>query len=103
MTFALGALARMSASSVSRLPGSVVTAYCSALATALSQELVDPSTQVSMIETKPTSSPPAVRLTSVVAGLREDSWLLITSAVVALEQAANVNEATGLAAAHSFG
>src|ERR1700761_1293460 len=102
MTLALGACDRMSASIVSRLPGSVVAAYCSAFATAFSHELVDSSTPASMTDSKPTSFPPAVTLTSVVDELRADSWLLITSAVVASEQAAKVNEAP-LAFAHSDG
>ena len=43
-----------------------------------------------------------VMLTSVVDALSDDSWLLMTSLVRALEQAANVNDATELAAAHSL-
>ena len=56
-----------------------------------------------MIEEKPTSLPPMVMLTRVVAALRDDSWLLMTSLVLAPEQAANVKDATELAAAHRFG
>jgi hypothetical protein len=44
-----------------------------------------------------------VMLTSVVAALSDDSWLLMTSPVRAPEQAAKVKEATELAAAHSLG
>src|ERR1700722_1519507 len=103
MTFAFGASARMSPSVVVSSPGSVPVAYFSPAATALSQELVDLSTQVSMIEEKPTSLPPMVMLTRVVAALSDDSWLLMTSPVRAPEQAANVNDATELATAQSLG
>src|ERR1700744_1977042 len=93
----------MSAIIASSRPGSVPVAYFSPAATALSQELVDLSTQVSIIEEKPTSLPPMVMLTSVVAPLSDDSWLLMTSLVRAPEQAAKVKDATELATAHSFG
>ena len=93
----------MSASVVSSWPGSVLFAYFSAAETALSQELVEFRTQVSMIEEKPTSLPPIVMLTSVVDALSDESWLLMTSLVVAPEQAANVNDAGELAFAHSAG
>ena len=56
-----------------------------------------------MIEEKPTSLPPMVMLTSVVDALSDDSWLLMTSVVRAPEHAANMNDATGLAVAHSAG
>jgi hypothetical protein len=44
-----------------------------------------------------------VRLTNVVAELSEASWLLMTSLVVAPEQAAKVNDAGELAFAQSAG
>jgi hypothetical protein len=53
-----------------------------------------------MIEEKPASFPPTIMLTSVVEGLRVESWLLMTVLVVAPEQAANVKEAGELADAH---
>lgn len=84
-------------------PGSVLFAYDSAAETALSHELVDPSTHVSIIEGKPTSLPPMEMLTRVVEELSEDSWLLMTSLVVAPEQAAKVKDAGEFAAAHSAG
>ncbi len=56
-----------------------------------------------MIDGKPASLPPMVMLTSVVAVLSDDSWLLMTSPVRAPEQAAKVKDATELATAHSFG
>ena len=85
------------------MPGSVLFAYDSAEETALSHELVDSSTHVSIIEVKPTSFPPMVRLTNVVAELSAASWLLMTSLVVAPEQAAKVNDAGELAFAQSAG
>ena len=59
--------------------------------------------QVSMIEEKPASFPPTVKLTRVVEELSAESWLLMTSATLAPEQAAKVNEVTELAAAHNAG
>ena len=103
MIFALGACERISASVVLSSPGRVVLAYCSAAATAFSHELVDSRTQVSMIETKPTSFPPIVILTRVVDELSDDSWLLMTSPAVASEHAANVKDAGLLAAVHRAG
>src|SRR5689334_8752240 len=93
----------MSASVVLSWPGSVLFAYDSAEETALSQELVDPSTHVSIIDEKPTSFPPMVMLTRVVEELSDESWLLMTSLVVAPEQAAKVNDPGEFAAAHSAG
>jgi hypothetical protein len=78
----------------------VLFAYFSPAATALWHELVDFSTQVSMIEEKPASLPPTVMLTRVVDALSDESWLLMTSLVLALEHAANVNDAAELAFAH---
>src|SRR6185437_8529064 len=100
MIFALGACARMSVSIVLRLPGNVVLTYCWAAATALSHVLVEPRTQVSRTEEKPASLPPAVTLTRVVEELSADSWLLMTSLVVAPLHATKVNDAGELAAAH---
>jgi hypothetical protein len=56
-----------------------------------------------MIEEKPASLPPIVMLTRVVDALSEESWLLMTSLVVAPEQAADVNDAGVLALAHKAG
>lgn len=56
-----------------------------------------------MIEENPVSLPPIVMLTSVVDALSEESWLLITSLVLAPEHAANVNDAGELAFAHRAG
>src|SRR5258708_40140025 len=98
-----GALARMSDKTVFSRPGNVVLTYCSAFEMSLSQVLVDDRMQVSMIEEKPASLPPIVRLTSVADEVTDDSWLLITSVVLAPEQAANVKDAGELAAAHSAG
>src|SRR2546430_16262205 len=81
------------------LAGSWLVTMALAAATALRHELVDLSTQVSITPEKPASLPPMVMLTSVVAALSADSWLLITSAVVAPAQAAETNEAGGVAAA----
>jgi hypothetical protein len=53
-----------------------------------------------MIEEKPASLPPIVMLTRVVDALRDESWLLMTSLVLAPEQAANVNDAGELAFPH---
>lgn len=103
MICALGASERMSASIVLSWPGNVLLAYCSAAETALSQELVDSRTQVSIIEEKPASLPPIVMLTRVVDALSDDSWLLMTSLVVAPEHAANVNAAGALAVAQRAG
>src|SRR6266571_2729795 len=98
-----GALARMSDKTVFNRPGNVVLTYCSAVEIALSQELVDSRMQVSMIEEKPASLPPIVRLTRVAEEVTDDSWLLITSVVLAPEQAANMKDEGELAAAHSAG
>ena len=81
----------------------MLLAYFSADETAFSHELVDFRTQVSMIEEKPTSLPPIVMLTRVVAALSDDSWLLMTSPVFAPEHAAKVNDAGELAFAHRVG
>ena len=61
------------------------------------------STQVSITPEKPASLPPMVMLTSVVAALSADTWLLTTSEVVAPAQATETNEAGELAAAHCSG
>jgi hypothetical protein len=84
----------------SSLAGSWVAAKFSAAETALRHELVDSSTQVSITLEKPASLPPIVMLTSVVPLFSAETWLDMTSAVVAPEQATNVNEAGELAAAH---
>jgi hypothetical protein len=78
----------------------VLFTYFSAEETALSHELVDFRTQVSMIEEKPASLPPIVMLTRVVDALSDESWLLMTSLVLAPEHAANVNDAGELAFPH---
>ena len=54
-----------------------------------------------MMVEKPTSFPPMVMLTNVVAALRLGTWLLITLAVVAPAQATDVYATCGWAAAHS--
>ena len=56
-----------------------------------------------MIEEKPASLPPIVMLTRVVDALSEDSWLLMTSLVVAPEHAAKVNAAGESGLAHRAG
>ena len=66
-------------------PGSCEAIRASAWFTALTQLLVGSSTQVSITDVKPTSLPPTVMDTSVVAGLSADSCELSTVAVVALE------------------
>src|SRR6201996_9868269 len=103
MTFAPGACARMPASMVFSRAGSVSFTNCSPAETAFSQELVESRTQVSSTEEKPASLPPMVTLTSVVEGLRAESWRLTTSVVGAPEHAANLNDAGELAFAHSAG
>jgi len=60
----------------------------SATAIALTQVLVEWSTQVSITLLKPTSLPPTVIETRVVALLSAESWPLMTELVVAPEQAA---------------
>ena len=85
------------------LAGSCVVTKVSAVATALRHVLVDLSTQVSITLEKPASLPPIVMLTSVVPALSADTWLLITSEVVAPAQATETNEAGELAAAHCSG
>jgi hypothetical protein len=64
------------------------------------QSWADWMMQVSITSLKPTSLPPAVTETSVVAGLSADSWWVRMPRVVAPEQAANVNEAGWCARAH---
>ena len=66
-------------------------------------EGVGKSTQVSMTLEKPASLPPIVMLTSVVPALSADTWLLMTSAVVAPAQATETNEAGELPPAHCPG
>ena len=83
--------------------GSTSATSASAPATALSQVLVGASTQVAMTVEKPTSLPPMVMLTSVVLALSDDTWLLITSLVVAPAQATKLNEAGSFALAHCCG
>jgi hypothetical protein len=56
-----------------------------------------------MIEEKPTLLPPIVTLTRVVDELSDDSWLSMTSVVVAPEHAANLNDAGEFFAAHNAG
>ena len=85
----------------SLMPASLVLA--SAEAMAFSQVLVEDRMQLSMIEVKPVSFPPIVKLTRVVEELSAESWLLMTSATLAPEQAAKVNVLIELAAAHSAG
>jgi len=85
------------------LAGRSLVTMVLAAATALRHEFVDLSTQVSITPEKPASLPPMVMLTSVVAALSADTWLLITSEVVAPAQAAETNEAGEWAAAHCSG
>ena len=85
------------------LAGRSLVTMVLAAATALRHDLVDLSTQVSITPEKPASLPPMVMLTSVVAALSADTWLLITSEVVAPAQATETNEAGELAAAHCSG
>src|SRR5260370_24371504 len=84
-------------------PSSGPLMKASAFETAFRHELVNPSTQVSMTREKPASLPPMVRLTSVVLALSADSWLPVTSAVVAPAQAMETNEAGALASAPCSG
>src|SRR5260370_40541813 len=76
-------------------PSSGPLMKASAFETAFRHELVNPSTQVSMTREKPASLPPMVRLTSVGLALSADTWLPVTSAVVAPAQAMETNEAGG--------
>jgi hypothetical protein len=71
--------------------------------TALRHELVDSSTQVSMVPAKLASLPPIVMLTSVVLAVSAETWLLRTSAVVAPEHATETKEVGELASAHCSG
>src|ERR1700733_6238844 len=98
-----GACSRMSASMVLSRAGSWLATNASAVDTALRQEFCELSTHVSITWVKPASLPPAVTLTSVVVADSAESWPLITSSVVAPEQAAKLNEAGALASAHSRG
>src|SRR5260370_5322226 len=91
----------MSLNSVLRLPGRALLACASALLIALAQSLSEPSTQVSITLEKPTSLPPMMIDTRVVAPLRAEIWLLMTSEVGAPEQATNANEVGQCARAHS--
>src|SRR5947209_3257724 len=100
-TLALGARADMSLNRVLRLPGSWLLAWASALLIAFTQELSEPSTQVSITLEKPTSLPPMTTDTRLVELLRAEIWLLITSLVVAPEQATNENDAGACAFAQS--
>jgi hypothetical protein len=84
-------------------PSSGPLMVASALETAFRHELVDPSTQVSMTPEKPASLPPMVRLTSVVPGRSADTWLPVTSAVVAPAQATETNEPGAFTPAHCSG
>src|ERR1700678_3343270 len=102
-TFAAGASTRMVRRVASSRAGSWVAANVSSADTALRHELVDSSTQVSMVLAKPASLPPIVMLTSVVLGLSAETWLLRTSAVVAPEQATETKEVGELTAAHCSG
>ena len=99
----MGARCLIACRVLASLAGSCVVAKASAAATALRHELVELSTQVSITLEKPASLPPIVMLTSVVPALSADTWLLITSAVVAPAQATETNEAGELAAAHCSG
>src|SRR5215475_9833892 len=101
MTFALGAAALIADSTRSMLPGRMVLIWFSAVLTALTQLLVDSSTQVSITFSKPTSLPPTVIDTSVVWLLRADSWPEMTLLVVAPAQATKTYENGWLALAHS--
>jgi hypothetical protein len=67
--------------------GSWFATKVSSADTALRQELVESSTQDSMVPEKPESLPPIVMLTSVVLALNAETWLLRTVDVVAPEQA----------------
>jgi hypothetical protein len=80
----------MPASTWSSLAGSAAAISPSAVCTALAQLLAGDSTQVSITLLNPTSLPPTVMDTSVVAVLSADSWVLITEAVVAPEQVSAV-------------
>lgn len=74
-----------------------------AFATALWQDAAESSTHVCMTVPKPASFPPAVRLTSVVEPPSAPSCPLLMVAVVAPEQATNLNDSVLCAAAQSFG
>src|ERR1700733_5198045 len=103
MILAAGACCRTVCRVVFSLAGSWLATKDSAADTALTHELVDLRTQVSMTLEKPASLPPIVMLTSVVLALSADTWLPRTSAVVAPEQATETNEAGALALAHFSG
>src|ERR1700683_3785247 len=103
MTWAFGASALMSDNTPLSDAGSVLSACASALWTALTQLLVDSSTQVSITPENPTSLPPTVIDTSVVELLRAPSCVEITLLVVAPEQVSLANEAGALALAQSTG
>src|SRR5215472_9767360 len=100
---ALGACCLMACRVLASLAGNWVVAKFLAAATALTHELVDLSTQVSITLEKPASLPPIVMLTSVVPALSADTWPLITSEVVAPAHATETNEAGVLAPAHCSG
>src|SRR5260370_9962765 len=84
-------------------PSSGPLMKASALETAFRHELVGVSTGVSMTRARPASLPPMVRLTSVVLAVSADTWLPVTSAVVAPAQAAETNEAGAFTPAHCSG
>jgi hypothetical protein len=71
--------------------------------TALTHELVDESTQVSITFWKPASLPPIVMLTSVVPVLSAATWPLMTSDVVAPAQATELNDEGEWLPAHCSG
>jgi len=80
----------MALSTLSSSPGRLELIFASALLIALTQELVDSSTHVSMTLLNPTSLPPTVIETSVVALLSAEIWPLRTVLVVAPAQATDV-------------
>lgn len=74
----------------------------SAALMSLTHVLVPKRTQSSRTVAKPTSLPPIEMLTRVVDELSAASWLLLTSPVVAPEQAADVYDAGECAVAQSW-
>ena len=77
----------MALSTESISAGNWLLILASAASMPLTQPLVGASTQVSMTLENPTSLPPTVIDTRVVAVPSADSWLLMTDAVVAPEHA----------------
>src|ERR1700733_1719468 len=102
-TLAFGASAETAASNSLSWPGSTDRISASAAVTTCTQKPVGRITQVDITGPKPTSLPPIVIETSVVALFSAESWLRSTEPIVAPEHASDTYEAGWLAAAHSAG